>query len=241
MAKLQDFKVLSFDCYGTLIDWERGIVHALRPLADRSSHKVSDEDLLAAHAASETEIQQNNPEAPYPQVLAMECARVAAGWGVNVTNDECRSFGASVGAWPAFSDSRETLAYLKQHHKLVILSNIDKASFRASNAHLGVEFDAVLTAEEIGSYKPDPRNFECLIKLVESWGLGKADILHTAESLYHDHAPANRAGLASCWIHRRHDKDGFGATREPEVMPTYDFRFTSMEEMADAHRQESLA
>ena len=130
------------------------------------------------------------------------------------------------------------LAYLKQHFKLVILSNVDRTSFAGSNARLGVAFDAVYTAQDIGSYKPSPRNFEYMLAQLGELGHEKTDILHTAQSLFHDHAPAKAFGLASAWIDRRHDREGFGATMNPGEPPGYDFRFTSMAELAKAHQDQ---
>lgn len=123
----------------------------------------------------------------------------------------------------------------------MILSNVDNESFSHSNKKLEVEFDAILTAEDIGSYKPSPRNFEYMLEKLADGGIRKSDILHTAESMFHDHKPANDFGLASCWIYRRHRQEGFGATINPGKMPKYDFRFTSMAEMAKAHQEELKA
>jgi 2-haloalkanoic acid dehalogenase type II len=174
----------------------------------------------------------------YSRVLANVHARMAEEWGVKTSAEENARFGASVGDWPAFEDSPAALQYLKQHYKLVILSNVDRESFARTNKKLGVTFDGIFTAQDIGSYKPSLRNFEYLIAKMKKSGFGKETILHTAESLFHDHAPANKMGLASAWIHRRHAQEGFGATARPTEMPHYDFRFTSMREMADAHRAE---
>lgn len=137
-----------------------------------------------------------------------------------------------------FPDSADALRYLKQHYRLAILSNVDNDSFSASHAKLGVDFDAIYTAEDIGSYKPAEANFTYMITMLNSLGINKSDILHTAESMFHDHAPANRHGLKVCWIYRRHNQEGFGATMHPGDMPTYDFRFNSMAEMVEAHRLE---
>jgi 2-haloalkanoic acid dehalogenase type II len=163
--------------------------------------------------------------------------RLAEEWGVPASFDEALAYGRSIRDWPAFPDSAEALAYLKRHYKLVILSNVDNESFAFSNKKLGVAFDAIYTAEDIGSYKPSPRNFTYMLDRLATLGLGKADILHTAESLFHDHSPANEFGLASCWIHRRHAQGGFGATMNPGKEPHYDFRFTSMKALADEHRR----
>jgi 2-haloacid dehalogenase len=236
--KLTQFKALTFDCYGTLIDWESGMFAALKPLIGKVGRDMARDDILATHARHEASQQEQTPAKNYRDLLATVYRRIAEEWGVAVTWDECLTYGSSVKNWPAFPDSAEALKYLKQHYKLVILSNVDNQSFAASNAKLGVAFDAVYTAEDIGSYKPADRNFEYMLEKLKTLGLDKPDILHTAESLFHDHGPANRHGLANCWIFRRHDKEGFGATSSPSVMPTYDFRFNSMAEFAAAHREE---
>ena len=164
--------------------------------------------------------------------------RLAEEWGVPVAWDECLTYGASVKDWPAFPDSAEALAYLKQHYKLVVLSNVDNASFAHSNAKLGVTFDAVYTAGDIGSYKPASHNFEYMLENLARMGIARDEILHTAESMFHDHAPANAFGLSNCWIYRRHDQDGFGATMNPGQMPSYDMMFHSMADMVAAHQTE---
>jgi 2-haloacid dehalogenase len=240
---LTQFKVLSFDCYGTLIDWETGMVEALKPLTSAASRPLTRNEILEAHAFHESTQQSQTPAKPYRELLPIVYKRLAEQWGVSVSHEQCVAYGRSVGDWPAFPDSAEALQYLKKFYKLVILSNVDNQSFSLSNKRLQVEFDAVITAEDAGSYKPDDRNFAYMLARL-SRGLGgqavaKADILHTAESLFHDHTPANRFGLASCWIYRRHDDSGFGATMHPGEMPHYDFRFSSMAELAGAHREQA--
>ena len=121
---------------------------------------------------------------------------------------------------------------------MIILSNVDRESFSRSNERLGVEFDQILTAEEIGSYKPSLRNFEYLIARAGQAGIAKDQLLHVAQSLFHDHVPANTTRLRSAWIDRRHGKEGGGATVVPDPMPHFDFRFTSLGELAAAHRAE---
>ena len=236
--KLNDFKVLAFDVYGTLIDWESGMVNALRPLTDKIDKSLSRDEILEAHAYHESTTQRWTPAKKYSDLLATVYRRLAEEWGVEVTWEECRAYGLSVRQWPAFDDSREALRYLKQHYKLVVLTNTDNMSFSGSNARLGVTFDGVYTAEDIGSYKPDDRNFTYMFETLARQGISKDDILHTAESMFHDHAPANKHGLANCWIYRRHDKTGFGATMNPGEMPDYDFRFNSMSDLVKAHKAE---
>ena len=236
--KLSDFKVLTFDVYGTLIDWESGMVTALKPLTDKVSRSLSRDDILEAHAYYESTTQAWTPSKKYSDLLGVVYRRLAEEWGAQVTWEECQAYGLSVRQWPAFEDSRAALTYLKQHYKLVVLTNTDNVSFSGSNARLDVHFDGVYTAEDVGSYKPADRNFDYMLKTLARQGVEKSDILHTAESMFHDHVPANRLGLANCWICRRHDRQGFGATMNPGDMPTYNFRFNSMAELVEAHKQE---
>jgi 2-haloacid dehalogenase len=235
---LKDFKVLTFDCYGTLIDWESGMIEGLKPLTDKLRTELPRDTILEAHAKYEAAQQAQTPAMYYHDILAVVYKRLAEEWGVVASWDECLSYGQSVKNWRAFPDSAEALRYLKGYYKLVILSNVDNKSFAASNAKLKVSFDAIYSAQDIGSYKPADANFEYMLRNLKDLGFDKTDILHTAESMFHDHKPANRHGLSSCWIYRRHDKEGFGATMNPGEMPTYNFRFNSMAEMVKAHGAE---
>ena len=238
--RLHDFEVLTFDCYGTLIDWESGIWQAFSPVLDRSGARVARDQVLQAFARHESAQQAAEPGMLYPEVLAEVCRQMCREFGIEPSERATAAFGASVQDWPAFPDSADALAYLKRHYQLVILSNIDRASFAHSNVRLGVDFDAVFTAQDIGSYKPDPRNFRYLLDRLGERGVGREQILHTAESLHHDHVPAKRVGLATCWIHRRHGAGGFGATRPPDEEVRPDFRFESLAAMVDAHRAEGI-
>jgi len=239
--RLSDFDALTFDVYGTLIDWESGMIAGLRPLTDRLPEPLSRNDILQAHAFHESTAQAQTPAMPYARLLAVVYKRLAEEWGLAASRAEALAYGASVRDWPAFPDTPEVLKYLKQHYKLVVLSNVDNDSFAHSNAKLVVAFDAVYTAEDIGSYKPSPRNFDYMIAAMARLGVPKERILHTAESLFHDHAPARTFGLANCWIYRRHDQEGFGATMDPGERPACDFVFNSMADLAEAHRHESRA
>jgi 2-haloalkanoic acid dehalogenase type II len=237
--RLSDFSVLTFDCYGTLIDWETGMVNALQPLAARARRDLGRDDILMAHARHESSQQRATPALAYSRLLAVVYKRLGEEWGVPVSWEDCLAYGRSVRDWPAFADSVAALQYLKQHYKLVVLSNVDNESFAFSNARLEVAFDAVYTAEDIGSYKPDARNFAYMLDKLATLGVQPSQVLHTAESLFHDHQQANTFDLASCWIHRRHDQKGFGATMDPGEMPRIDFRFTGMAELARAHQAEA--
>jgi len=236
--RLSDFKILTFDCYGTLIDWESGILAALRPLLDKLGGKVDNEAALTAYARHESALEKAQPGLNYRKVLAEAHRGLAKEWNAQATEAEAETFGASVPDWPAFADSAAALAYLKQHYKLVILSNIDRASFAESNKRLGVVFDAICTAEDIGAYKPDRRNFDFVLKTVqEKFGATPKDVLHTAQSLFHDHQVAKAIGLATNWIDRRMGKEGSGATM-PVGAVTTDFHFPSMAAFVEAHKKE---
>ena len=234
--RLTDFAALSFDCYGTLIDWETGILATLRPWAARHGLAVTDDALLAEFSRVEPELQAARPATLYPDILADAFRSLGRHFDRAVSDAEARAFGQSVKDWPAFPDSAAALAYLKQHYKLAILSNIDRASFAHSNRRLGVEFDLVVTAEDVGSYKPTPRNFEVLLERMRARRAER--LLHTAESLYHDHVPAKRFGLATAWIYRRAAKGNFGATRAPEAPVKPDWQVTTLAELVDLHRKE---
>jgi 2-haloalkanoic acid dehalogenase type II len=238
MPQLSDFKVLTFDCYGTLIDWETGIAQALGPWFQARGLSVTGEEMLAAFAEAEAPQQRATPDLRYPELLERVHRALAERFGVAPDAAAAQAFGRSIRQWPAFADSADALAYLKRHYRLVILSNVDRASFAHSARRLGVEFDAAYTAEDIGSYKPEARNFEYMLARLAEQGVTRGQILHTAQSLYHDHVPAKRLGLATCWIDRRAGEAGAGATRAAEVEVRPDFRFATLGEMATAHRAE---
>ena len=238
--RLTDFKALTFDCYGTLIDWESGIWTALQPLLTAGGLEIDREPALEVFAEHESAQEAATPGLLYPALLATVHRRLADHWGLETNPAMDAAFGASVPDWPAFPDSAAALADLKQHFKLVILSNVDRNGFAASNRRLGVVFDAVYTAEDIGSYKPAPANFTYLLEHIKpDLGIEPGEILHTAQSLFHDHAPARDFGLATCWIDRRKGQEGWGATMPPPAVIEPDFHFASMAELAEAVRAEA--
>jgi 2-haloacid dehalogenase len=233
---LVDFDVLSFDCYGTLIDWESGIFDALAPLLARAGGGRSRDAVLEAFARLEVRQQAATPDMLYADLLAQVHRQLAAGWRVAADPAADTAFGRSIADWPAFPDTVAALGYLKQHFRLIILSNVDRGSFKATNQRLGVVFDAIYTAQDIGSYKPDPRNFAYLVDRVSEHGTPRHKLLHVAQSLFHDHVPAQAIGLATAWIDRRHATGGWGATAPVAPDVRYDFRFASVGALADAHR-----
>ena len=236
-ATLDSFKVLTFDCYGTLIDWETGIYAALGPLLKMGGVALSRDTVLAAFAEHESTQQAATPEMPYSELLAEVHRQLADLWAIDATDAAHRRFGASVPDWPAFPDTAPSLLYLQKYYKLVVLSNVDNKSFEGSNRRLKVTFDAIFTAQDIGSYKPARQNFDYMLARLAERGFKRENILHVAQSLFHDHVPAESVGLTSAWIDRRHDKNGWGATPAPNIDIATDFRFDGLADFVEAHRR----
>jgi 2-haloalkanoic acid dehalogenase type II len=234
-GSFRDYEALSFDCYGTLIDWESGIWEALQPLLGPSGAPRA--DVLAEFGRIESAQEAATPGAKYSDLLVEVHRDLAGALGLETTDELDRAFGTSVARWPAFPDSAAALASLARRYRLVILSNVDRDSFAASNQKLGVAFDAVYTAEDIGSYKPDPANFDYMIShLTDDLQIQPASVLHVAQSLFHDHGPAKAAGLDTVWIDRQHLSAGgdWGATVPVDDPPVPDHVFFSMAELARA-------
>jgi 2-haloacid dehalogenase len=239
--ELADFEALSFDCYGTLIDWEAGLAAVLGPWARSRGLDKSNEALLAAYSGHESRAEAEHPGEAYPAILARSLRGLGRELGAEVSDEDAGRLARSVPDWPAFPDSRAALADLAGRYRLIILSNVDRDSFAASSRRLGVRFTSVITAQDVGSYKPSPRNFEALAAEAARLGIGQGRLLHVAESLYHDHVPAQQAGLPTVWINRRHDKPGFGATHEPAAPVTPNWQFPSMAAFAAAAQAEQAA
>jgi 2-haloacid dehalogenase len=210
-----DVDVLTFDCYGTLIDWEAGLLAGLRPVLGRAAEPPDDEELLERYAVIEAEL-EGGPYLPYRDILATAMRRLAQAYAVTPTDDDVTAFSRSVADWPAFDDSTDALRRLAHRFRLGVITNCDDDLFAASNRRLGVTFDWAITAEQVGSYKPNPRNFQAAFERIS---VPHERIVHVAQSLYHDHVPARGLGLRTAWIHRRHDRPGFGATPPAEAQP----------------------
>lgn len=236
--KLSDFDVLTFDCYGTLIDWEGGIFAACQPLLEKNGVERTRDELLELFAKYESAHEAATPDLIYTEVLARTHRDMAKHWDLQTDASLDQAFGESVPLWPAFADSAESLNYLSEHYRLVILSNVDRKSFAASNIKLKVVFDRIFTAEDIGSYKPNLHNFDFMLKQLGTDGIAADQILHTAQSLFHDHVPAGQVGLKRCWIDRRMGIDGGGATADiaEDADIAVDFHLPSMAALVDAHK-----
>ena len=225
------FDALTFDCYGTLIDWETGILAALRTVLRADTPADDDETLLAEYANAESALEAGL-YTRYRVLAGEAMAAVARAHGVDPSPDDVARLGGSVADWPAFPDSHAALEQLHGRFRLGVLTNCDDDLFAASERRRGADFDWVVTAQQVGSYKPDERNFHALLDRLGRDGIPPDRILHVAQSLYHDHAPAQRLGLHSVWIDRRAGQGGGGATPPSDARP--DATFPSMVAFAEA-------
>lgn len=215
MLRFERFRALSFDCYGTLIDWETGILGALRPVLARHGVVADDERLLGLYAAAETETEAG-PYRRYREVLREVMKRLAAGLGYEPSAGEIDVLASSLPEWPPFPDTIASLRALSSRFRLAIASNIDDDLFAATRRRLGVDFDLVTTAEQVRSYKPGAAHFT---KTLEGLGLERDALLHVAQSLFHDIAPAKSLGIAAVWVNRRAGREGGGATPPSGARP----------------------
>ena len=222
------FEALTFDCYGTLIDWETGLIGAFAPILRAHGVELDGEDVLARYARYEAAAEAG-PYLRYRDVLATGLRGVAVELGFAPTAAQVEAFSASVVDWPAFPDTSAALARLRERYRLGVITNCDDDLFAASNRRLGVQFDWIVTAEQVGAYKPSEANFQ---RAFERLGLPRERILHVAQSLFHDHVPAKRLGLTTVWIDRRHDQAGTGATPPADATP--DATFPDMATFATA-------
>jgi 2-haloalkanoic acid dehalogenase type II len=226
------YKFLSFDCYGTLIDWETGIWKAFqRIILLNKRTDLFRKKVLSHFAELEAEQQTNTPSMLYPEVLYNVHQQFAKQNNLQSNEELDKEFGNSVPYWPIFADTADALRKLKTQFKLIILSNVNNAGFADSSRWLGVEFDAIYTAEQIGSYKPNTANFEYMLKnLKETFGINKYSILHVAQSLFHDHVPAKTLGMKTIWIDRQNLRKAgnWGATKVVENSPKADAIFENL-------------
>jgi 2-haloalkanoic acid dehalogenase type II len=222
------FDALTFDCYGTLIDWEAGILTGLRRVLDRAEVQATDNEVLEHFARCEAPAEAAAYQR-YRDILAGALRGVATDYGVEVDESEAAAFGDSVGEWPVFPDSAEALRRLHERFRLGVITNCDDDLFARSARRLGTEFEWVITAQSAGTYKPSPHNFEVALERI---GLSRDRILHVAQSLFHDHVPAKALGFTTVWIDRRHDRPGSGATPAADAAP--DATFPDMASFAEA-------
>jgi 2-haloacid dehalogenase len=213
------YRVVSFDCYGTLIDWESGIISGLRLVLSGHGVDVRDDEILELHAQTEHRLQSSSGRGNYTKyrdVLREEVREAGRRWGFEPQSSEVDALADSLRHWQPFPDTVEALKAMKERYKLAIISNVDDGLFALTACHLEVEFDWIITAEQAQTYKPSLNNFELALERI---GMAPEKVLHAAESLFHDHVPAKKLGLSTVWVRRRANKGGFGATPPANAEP----------------------
>jgi 2-haloacid dehalogenase len=220
MIDFGKFKALTFDCYGTLIDWDTGISELVQPWLREMNSQVPPDLVASTFALMQAKHQQTSPTLLYPDVLRRSWRDIEEQFGWDENSDHANAFAQSVPYWPPFADSLESLRYLNRHYKLGILSNVDNASLAGTLQSLDVPFLLTVTAEDVGSYKPGQPHFDAAFSRLAQHGISKSEILHVAQSKHHDIVPGRKLGLTTVWVNRRHGKKGTGATLAAEADPT---------------------
>lgn len=215
MVNFQQFEVLSFDCYGTLIDWETGILTALKTILSNHSISLNDAQILELYAQLESK-HQAGEYLKYREVLKRVVQDFCVSLNVTPTELELNSLAESIKSWEPFPDTVEALQALRKQYKLTIISNIDDDLFAYTAQKLKIGWDWIITAEQVKSYKPSVQNFEVAI---QHMGIAPEKLLHIAQSIYHDIVPAKALGITAVWVNRRKGKAGFGATAPASATP----------------------
>lgn len=223
MLDFDRFELLTFDCYGTLIDWETGILGAIRPILSRHGAEADDRTILETYAPIEAKHEEGS-YVGYELVLRMVMTEMSLRLGFDASVQEVGAIASSIKDWEPFPDTVGALAKLKKRYKLAVISNIDDRLFETTAKRLEIPFDWVVTAELARAYKPSHRTFEYAL---EQFGIPREKILHVAQSLYHDIVPATAVGLSTVWVNRRKGLKGSGATRHAEATP--DLEVTDLE------------
>ena len=230
---LSDAAVLTLDGYGTLVDRESGVITALMPWLHDVGVTAGRGEILRAFAQAERA--NLIPGISYRDVLVRVHDTLADFFGIASDRKAAEEFADSIGRWPVHPDAPVALAYLKQHFQLVVLTNADHAAFDITNQALGVEFDAVYTAEDTGTYKPNSDMFAFLLNKLKEAGVEKRQVLHVAGSIRFDHVPAKRLNMNTCWIHRKHGAARLASAHKRGLDVHPDFRFRTLGGLVDAH------
>ena len=234
---LTDRKVMTFDVVGTLIDFETGILDYVR--TKTAGRGLTDQAILEAYAVAERHQHHETPRLPFPTMMSPMYREMAAALGLPDTQNDVAGFRLSIPLWPAFADSIAALKRLRQRFHLVAMTNSDNWALSHFAATLDMPFDDMVTAEMVGWNKPDPQVFAYVRGRLSKEGYGFGDILHVAQSQYHDIAVAKALGYHTCWIERRKGKPGAGATPAVTAAAVPDYHFGSLAELADAVEQAS--
>jgi 2-haloacid dehalogenase/putative hydrolase of the HAD superfamily len=229
------YKVLTFDCYGTLIDWETGISDLIHSWETQITPSVPIDLVLSAFALRQAKHQQSEPALLYPEVLRRTWRDIEEtfGWGHSAYRADL--FASSAGNWLPFADTVESLRYLSRFYRFAILSNIDNASLGRTIARLELPFLLTVTAEDVSSYKPNLGHFNTAFARLADKGISRSQILHVAQSKHHDIQPARKLGLDCVWVNRRYGRKGSGTTIAAEAEP--DLTVTSLAELVDRHKR----
>lgn len=225
---LKAVRLITFDCYGTLIDWETGMLASLRSLL-RKRVEIEDDKLLELYGEIEVQI-ESGPYMVYRAVLGRAAEEIGRRLGAPISAADAQHFAQSLRLWKPFPDTVDALHALAKYYKLAIISNVDDDLFADTQRLLKTSFEFVVTAQQVRSYKPSHKNFEEAMKRADERSISKKEMLHAGQSLYHDIAPANALGLKSAWVNRRFDKSGSGATTPGSAKPL--FKVNSMAELA---------
>jgi 2-haloacid dehalogenase/putative hydrolase of the HAD superfamily len=220
MIDFARFKACTFDCYGTLIDWDTGIAELVRPWLQDMRSQVPPDLVVSTFALMQARHQQTRPALLYPEVLRRSWRDIEEQFGWEENPARATAFAQSVPVWPPFSDTVESLRYLARHYRLGILSNVDNASLAGTLKRLDVPMAFTVTAEDVGSYKPGLAHFEAAFGRLSELGIHKDEILHIAQSKHHDMIPGRHLGLTTVWVNRRYGKKGTGATLAATAEPT---------------------
>ena len=229
--RLSDFDAITFDVYGTLIDWEPWITDFLDSWARRNGVERAGDQLLMSFDRVRAVIQKERPALLYPEVLRRCFDRIAAEHLVTPENEDREAFAAGPHDWPAYLDSHAGLTTLQRRAKVGALSNIDEASLRSSCKRLEFTFDIVVTAERVGAYKPDWPHFETALADIAAAGIARDRVLHVGQSLRADVTPANKLGLPCAWINRPGRALGLHGDGAAEARP--DLTVSSLGELVE--------
>lgn len=213
-------KAISFDCYGTLIDWEAGLAAALEPVFGVHRVPFDRGAVIAAFARHEREVEAGRYQS-YAAVLGVVMKGLAREFDLQLNPGEAMALAASIGKWPPFEETPGCLKAMQRHYKLAIVSNVDDELFAETAPRLGVAIGTVVTAEQVKSYKPGHAHFEELLRRL---ALTPRDVLHVAESRYHDVAPASAMGFRTVWVNRHAGDGGPSASGASEAKPDLEVR-----------------
>lgn len=213
-------RLITFDCYGTLIDWEEGMLRSLRKLFSRDGRRISDLELLEQYGEAEAELESGS-YLPYRQVLSETVQELGRRMGVTISSEDGANFAESLREWEPFPDTVAALQALARRFRLGIISNVDDDLFAATQKKLQAPFAMIVTAQQVQSYKPSLKNFQ---EALRRSGLRNEEVLHAGQSVYHDIVPASFLGIASVWVNRPSIRPGAGATRAATAQPTVEVR-----------------